>query len=280
MHRQIVLKLVRMTFIAAFLAALIPLFPVQAADLYCWCKTSGGTCEYHTVKDGLKDANGNAVNPVPFSDNQGDCSSYCKDRGLTFYQFDDSGFTDHTKDPGCSAANQNEGACSFSLPSAQDKTQSIPISTSCVTDQDCQQACVSSCQDKQYSCAQDTCTTLAPKCVKASATAGSSGGTDTSAKLYNPLGDVTIQGLVARLIRAVIGIVGSLALAAFIYGGIVWMTSGGNEKRVAQGKAILINATIGLLLIFFSYTIVNAFLNIFSGAVSSVSSTTNSTQTK
>ncbi len=76
--------------------------------------------------------------------------------------------------------------------------------------------------------------------------------------LNNPLGDVTtVPGLIGKVIKAVVGIVGSLALLMFIYGGFTWMLSGGNSNAVERGKNILMWAAIGLVIIFMSYAIVN-----------------------
>lgn len=94
---------------------------------------------------------------------------------------------------------------------------------------------------------------------------------DTSAPpppitLYNPLGgDVTIAEFIGRGIRAVIGIVGALALLMFIYGGIVWMTAGGSQDRITSAKNILKNSFIGIMLIFFSYTIISIFFSFLNG---------------
>jgi uncharacterized membrane protein YjfL (UPF0719 family) len=72
------------------------------------------------------------------------------------------------------------------------------------------------------------------------------------------LGEVTtVPGLIGKVIKAVIGIVGSLALLMFIYGGFTWMLSGGNSSAVERGKNILMWAAIGLVIIFMSYAIVN-----------------------
>ncbi len=82
-----------------------------------------------------------------------------------------------------------------------------------------------------------------------------------SITLPNPLGKQTdplvIIGLV---IRVVLGVVGSIALVLFIYGGLVMMTSAGNTDRVAQGRNTLVWAAIGLMVIFSSYTIVGFLL--------------------
>jgi len=76
-------------------------------------------------------------------------------------------------------------------------------------------------------------------------------------ELCNPLTGVTSpQMLIGKIIVAVLGIVGSLALLMFIYGGFTWMTAGGNQESITKGKNILVWATIGLIIIFSSYAIV------------------------
>ncbi len=82
------------------------------------------------------------------------------------------------------------------------------------------------------------------------------GGT-TAESLPNPLGTTDIPALIGNVIKAMLGISGSLALLMFVYGGILWLSSGGNEKRVEKGKQVLTWATIGLGIIFTSYILVN-----------------------
>jgi hypothetical protein len=55
----------------------------------------------------------------------------------------------------------------------------------------------------------------------------------------------------------IIGLSGTLALVYFIYGGIMLLISAGSSDKVGKAKTILINAIIGLVLIFASYMIVN-----------------------
>lgn len=82
-----------------------------------------------------------------------------------------------------------------------------------------------------------------------------------SVHLNNPLGSVdTPQKLIGKIISAVLGVVGSLALLMFIYGGLIWMTAAGNEKKVSQGTDILMWAAIGLVIIFISYAAVRFLL--------------------
>lgn len=78
--------------------------------------------------------------------------------------------------------------------------------------------------------------------------------------LTNPLGDgfTDPRYIIARVINAAIGISGSIALLMFIYGGFLWLTSGGNTTQVDKGKKVLIWATLGIVLIASSYVIVTA----------------------
>jgi len=54
----------------------------------------------------------------------------------------------------------------------------------------------------------------------------------------------------------ILGIVGSLALLMFVYGGITLMISGGNSEKVTQGRQIIIGAVVGLAIVFASYMII------------------------
>ncbi len=85
-------------------------------------------------------------------------------------------------------------------------------------------------------------------------------GTDTSGtvKIENPIkGDVDDPAvLIGNVINTVFGIIGSLALLMFIYGGLTWMTSSGSQEAVKKGKNIITWAAIGLAVIFMSYALV------------------------
>ncbi len=83
------------------------------------------------------------------------------------------------------------------------------------------------------------------------------GGADTSpTTLTNPLEENSPEIVIANVINTVFGIVGSLALLMFIYGGLTWMTSAGNKESVDKGKNIIKWAAIGLVIIFSSYALV------------------------
>lgn len=89
-------------------------------------------------------------------------------------------------------------------------------------------------------------------------------------ELTNPIkGNPTPSLIIGSVIEAILGIVGSLALLMFIYGGFTWMLAAGNNERVQKGRDILIWATIGLVVIFSSYAMIKLIfqsLGIGSGA--------------
>lgn len=74
--------------------------------------------------------------------------------------------------------------------------------------------------------------------------------------LSNPLGVDSPQLLIGRVINAILGIVGSIALVMFIYGGLTWMISGGSAEKVKKGRDIIVWSAVGLIVIFISYGLV------------------------
>jgi len=81
---------------------------------------------------------------------------------------------------------------------------------------------------------------------------------DTSAGKYDN-GDYTLDDMVLIAIRAsrwILGIVGSLALLMFIYGGVMLLISSGSSEKITQAKNILVAAVIGLLIVFGSFLII------------------------
>ena len=88
-----------------------------------------------------------------------------------------------------------------------------------------------------------------------------SNGSGTPVKLDCPLGNAQLCNdpriLIGRVIQVVLSLVGSIALVLFIYGGLSWMLAAGNTEAIKRGRDTLVWASLGLLVIFSSYTIVN-----------------------
>lgn len=62
--------------------------------------------------------------------------------------------------------------------------------------------------------------------------------------------------LMVQIAQIILGLVGSLSLLAFVYGGIMFIISGGSSERVTKAKQILTGAIIGLVIVFTSYAII------------------------
>lgn len=62
--------------------------------------------------------------------------------------------------------------------------------------------------------------------------------------------------IAVNISRLILGLVGSLALLAFVAGGLMMMLSAGNAEWVTRGKQTLIGAVIGLVVVFTSYAII------------------------
>jgi hypothetical protein len=88
-------------------------------------------------------------------------------------------------------------------------------------------------------------------------------------ELTDPLGGVSIPVLIGRVIRVALGISGSVALLMFIYGGFIWLTSGGKPEAIEKGKKTLIWAVIGLAIIFTSYLAVDQIIRALSSGETS-----------
>lgn len=61
--------------------------------------------------------------------------------------------------------------------------------------------------------------------------------------------------LIARIISWIIGIVGIVLVVLFVYGGVVYATSAGNEDRIEMGKKIMLYAIIGVLIIAIAFAV-------------------------
>ena len=68
------------------------------------------------------------------------------------------------------------------------------------------------------------------------------------------LNDLLMVGI--NVSDIILGIVGSLTLLMFVYGGVMMLISSGNSEQVTKAKGILMAAIIGLIIVFASYTII------------------------
>lgn len=58
-----------------------------------------------------------------------------------------------------------------------------------------------------------------------------------------------------QIIGIVLSFVGVLFFILMIYAGILWMTASGNDQQIATAKGLLINAAIGMIIVFSAYAL-------------------------
>ncbi len=71
--------------------------------------------------------------------------------------------------------------------------------------------------------------------------------------------DCTINSFIQtaiNILQWILAVMSVAAFAYFIYGGFVFLTSGGSSQRVEKGKNILVNTVIGIILILSAFTII------------------------
>lgn len=72
---------------------------------------------------------------------------------------------------------------------------------------------------------------------------------------YGANAPTDIKILIGRLVQILLGFVGILFIVLIIIGGMQWMLSGGNEKKIDEAKKRITNATIGLVIVVAAYSI-------------------------
>jgi len=78
--------------------------------------------------------------------------------------------------------------------------------------------------------------------------------------IENPIGFDSVQGVVKALIQVAFTAAGLVAVIFLIIGGFKYLTSSGNADAVEGAKGTIINAIIGLIVIFISFLLVNYIL--------------------
>src|SRR3989338_8891632 len=92
-------------------------------------------------------------------------------------------------------------------------------------------------------------------------------------------GDADLKGKVANIINIILGFLGVIAVIMIIIAGFKWMMAGGNEETVKQARGNIMNAVIGLLIVFSSYIIINFAVKYLSQATGAGSTSTSGSGT-
>ncbi len=163
------------------------------------------------------------------------------------------------------------GSCGTASNKCCVKKKDVPCTTSGintylklgVTDAKCGNSC-----DAGYKQADGNCVPGLVCCVKggAAATDTKKPAAATAREGFNLPSTGSFQTILGRVIKIILGISGSLALASIMYGGFLWLTSGGSVETITKARNIIVWAALGLVVIFASYAIVSTVFDIVSQA--------------
>jgi len=65
----------------------------------------------------------------------------------------------------------------------------------------------------------------------------------------------SLQAYIAALVKALLSLIGIVFVALIIYGGFLYLTSGGGEDKIKKAKSTLKNSVIGLVIVLCGYSI-------------------------
>lgn len=114
---------------------------------------------------------------------------------------------------------------------------------------------------------ESSCSTTNVAPIQAGATAPAPTVNTTSSyasnpiTLLNPLNTNDPRVLVGRLIQAIIGISGGIALVMFIYSGLLFLTAAGETSQVSKAKNLMIQVILGIIIIAAAFVVTNTLFN-------------------
>ncbi len=85
-------------------------------------------------------------------------------------------------------------------------------------------------------------------------------------------GESDAKTLIQTILNFALSFLGFVATIMVIYGGVLYVTSAGNDTEVEKAKKILLYAVVGIVLILLSFAIVNTVLGAATGGGSSATS--------
>src|SRR3989338_7967445 len=90
-------------------------------------------------------------------------------------------------------------------------------------------------------------------------------------------GGSDVRLIIARLIRTVLSLTGIVLIIMLVYGGFLWMLSGGVQEKITKARGMIFNAVIGLVIILSAFAVTQFVIVSLVGATGAVSSVSDST---
>ncbi|MDD5528036.1 MAG: pilin [Patescibacteria group bacterium] len=95
------------------------------------------------------------------------------------------------------------------------------------------------------------------------------GNSGAIANAFGQSGEPTdIRTIVANIIVAILGLLGTIFIVLILYAGFKYMTSMGNEEQTSEARGQIVSAVIGLAIILAAYAITSFVTSCLIGATS------------
>lgn len=95
----------------------------------------------------------------------------------------------------------------------------------------------------------------APGMVLAADPFGQKNLKETATEAYGSTPVSDVETITGRIINGFLGLLGIVFVVLIVYAGFTWMTAQGNEEKVVMAKKLIVQATIGLIVILAAYAI-------------------------
>lgn len=85
-------------------------------------------------------------------------------------------------------------------------------------------------------------------------------GIDEHMTIFEDIDEVPktdLMDVIGNVIQWVLGFLGLIATIFIIVGGFQWMTSAGDEEKIAKAKKLMTNGIIGLVIVLLAYILAN-----------------------
>lgn len=86
---------------------------------------------------------------------------------------------------------------------------------------------------------------------------------DSSNNSFQNLEKLTVGGIISGAISLVLIVVALVFFFILVFGGLKWVTSGGDEKKVGEARSQITNALIGLAIVFAAWAIMKLIGTVF-----------------
>ncbi|MBM2820994.1 MAG: conserved rane protein of unknown function [Candidatus Berkelbacteria bacterium] len=80
--------------------------------------------------------------------------------------------------------------------------------------------------------------------------------------VLDPLKTGNLPSILVGLLNIFLWVAGLLAVVYLVYGGVLYITAGGDAEKATKGRTALINAVIGIIIVLLAVVILNYVISV------------------